>query len=596
MNEKRVLMKLSYVLFFLVCFWFQLVVPVFREDKLSLMSICINIFILIIIGYILNKARKNYFNISEVLIKDLKDVEMQIESDSQNQQVVTLWDLYKNNDGLFRNDNLNEKYQEFVNEAKRLERKENVNLKCCIDDYINEDLIEEIVNKRIYSLVSNAMTGLGILGTFIGLVLGLSGFKTSTSEEITSSITPLMEGIKVAFLTSIFGMVTSLLFSYYFKRNNEQLNKALYDFIDAFEKHIYTNADNDNLQQILIYQKKQADNIEKLALNIGEKIAGEIASVMAPQFNRMNDTIESFANVASKNQVDGVGQIVDKFVGEMNSALGNSFLELGNTIKMTSELQRQGNSHMKEVLNEVCTMTTDIKGMNESLENTLTRFETFIKRIDELQALLNDHHESLLKQMEENYRIAEKQKEYIEKIVEYENKLTNSVSKCNEDILRRLRFIQESEREFTNLTRENVQYINQNSNEQMKTVNQYIGSICGQLDKSTKQLKDVIKQMNGQLANSLNQTFGLFDKNLAEITTRLSGTILEVNNTTQRVPGVVKASYEEIEKTFDVVNEEMKLLVLAMQELRKNLEIKLNQDNEMNKRIHRLIDKELVAE
>ncbi len=66
MNEKRVLMKLSYVLFFLVCFWFQLVVPVFREDKLSLMSICINIFILIIIGYdgciIINVCINNFCN------------------------------------------------------------------------------------------------------------------------------------------------------------------------------------------------------------------------------------------------------------------------------------------------------------------------------------------------------------------------------------------------------------------------------------------------------------------------------------------------------------------------------------------------------
>ena len=43
-----------------------------------------------------------------------------------------------------------------------------------------------------------------------------------------------------------------------------------------------------------------------------------------------------------------------------------------------------------------------------------------------------------------------------------------------------------------------------------------------------------------------------FDKNLAEITRHLSGTIAEVDATTERVPQVVVAAYDGMEKSFEV--------------------------------------------
>ncbi len=67
------------------------------------------------------------------------------------------------------------------------------------------------------------MTGLGILGTFIGLTIGLQQFNTGSASEITNSISPLIQGIKVAFHTSIYGMVFSLIFSFVYKNKLEML-------------------------------------------------------------------------------------------------------------------------------------------------------------------------------------------------------------------------------------------------------------------------------------------------------------------------------------------------------------------------------------
>jgi hypothetical protein len=54
------------------------------------------------------------------------------------------------------------------------------------------------------------MTSLGILGTFIGVVIGLLHFDT---QNIDQSIPKLLDGLKTAFITSIVGMLAAMIFN-----------------------------------------------------------------------------------------------------------------------------------------------------------------------------------------------------------------------------------------------------------------------------------------------------------------------------------------------------------------------------------------------
>lgn len=53
------------------------------------------------------------------------------------------------------------------------------------------------------------LTSLGMLGTFMGIVAGLLAFDTA---NISTSIAPLLEGLKTAFITSLSGMFLSILY------------------------------------------------------------------------------------------------------------------------------------------------------------------------------------------------------------------------------------------------------------------------------------------------------------------------------------------------------------------------------------------------
>ena len=70
-------------------------------------------------------------------------------------------------------------------------------------EFFNEHNICKEFNLNLRSLdsASGTLVGLGLLGTFLGLTLGIRGFDSSNVENIQSSIKSLLGGMGTAFLT-----------------------------------------------------------------------------------------------------------------------------------------------------------------------------------------------------------------------------------------------------------------------------------------------------------------------------------------------------------------------------------------------------------
>ena len=71
----------------------------------------------------------------------------------------------------------------------------------------SEDLLSR---RRWIEMIPSAVSTLGVLGTFIGITIGLLCFDTS---NLNDSIPDLLEGLKTAFFTSLAGMLGSLVLS-----------------------------------------------------------------------------------------------------------------------------------------------------------------------------------------------------------------------------------------------------------------------------------------------------------------------------------------------------------------------------------------------
>lgn len=83
------------------------------------------------------------------------------------------------------------------------------------------------LNLRYWKAVPNLLVGIGILGTFVGLTVGISGFETESVDSVRTSIEGLLSGMATAFVSSIVGMALSLAFNIFEKRRFGRLNQAL---------------------------------------------------------------------------------------------------------------------------------------------------------------------------------------------------------------------------------------------------------------------------------------------------------------------------------------------------------------------------------
>ena len=199
----------------------------------GLANIIVNGVMFLIVGLIFLNCEINSFFPMNRIIADLHRATEKIRGDALNSHQF-LWEPYKQSSvELFEDKYLQEAFQDYRFELNRITNSDKAYYKCDIEDYINTTIVDSVMHRNVLNQVAGAMTGLGILGTFIGLSLGLQHFSTGSTAEVTNSIAPLMDGIKVAFHTSIYGMVFSLVFNYVYKRKLDEAENAIADFIDA---------------------------------------------------------------------------------------------------------------------------------------------------------------------------------------------------------------------------------------------------------------------------------------------------------------------------------------------------------------------------
>lgn len=107
-----------------------------------------------------------------------------------------------------------------------------------IEEYISEDSLALRSWQSIVHQIPGTLTGLGILGTFIGLIIGIRGIGFSSVNEALSSVQILLSGIQVAFYTSIAGVILSLLFNFLYRIAWNAMLRNMGLFIDDFHKNV----------------------------------------------------------------------------------------------------------------------------------------------------------------------------------------------------------------------------------------------------------------------------------------------------------------------------------------------------------------------
>ncbi len=351
------------------------------DHRESITTIAVNAVMFVIVAIIFLCADIGCFAPMNAIIKDLKAATEKIRSDAMNSHAY-LWKPYQSsNVKLFKTEKLNSLFTDFIFELNREDDAENAYYRPGIDDYINEDLVDTVMHRNELNQVPGMLTGLGILGTFIGLSIGLEHFNTGTTAQMTESIEPLMNGIKVAFHTSIFGMVFSLTFNAIYKRKLYEGESAVQSFSHAFKKFVLPDTENNGMNQLIALQGEQIVAMDKMY----GRMAEELERIIEPQFDRLGKAISEFETIMVRNETEAVRQIVDTFITEMNNSLGNSFYQLNESVKEQYKSQKEQADLMTDLLKTTGSSTATLHTINHETEKLVTTLNSYTASIQTIQ-------------------------------------------------------------------------------------------------------------------------------------------------------------------------------------------------------------------
>ena len=187
--------------------------------------------------------------------------------------------------------------------------------------YRRNSSIKKLSISPLTSLAPSAAISLGIFGTFLGIFLGLINFDTS---DINNSIPNLLEGLKTAFITSIFGMASSLFLKYWYGR---------YDKLDLKNETASSDDPIVLLRQISSGVSSMSSSINSIGTTLLRCFQSEEEFSFISQLKiirtDMNDlkrevikSLDDFgqkvAELGTKAMIDALREVIDQFNVHLN--------------------------------------------------------------------------------------------------------------------------------------------------------------------------------------------------------------------------------------------------------------------------------------
>lgn len=222
-----------------------------------------------------------------------------------------------------------------------------------VRDFIAE-YYQDIRNDNFARVASSVFPMLGILGTFTAIALSMPDFTVQDTESLDREISLLLSGIGTAFYASIYGILLSLIWTYFEKRGMAKVDKQIYDL-----EKLYGNR---------VWKKSELIKHEHMQNELKDQL---IVQTLKDTFNM--DFIKELNEQYLKNFTTIIHDTSDSFT-KLTVHMQEASAELRNAL--------EGLQTKKEGVTALAYMQDNIEGFNENAQNLQKSMARFDNSVD----------------------------------------------------------------------------------------------------------------------------------------------------------------------------------------------------------------------
>ena len=351
---------------------------------------------------------------------------------------------------------------------------------------------------NLSSSVPQFLISIGILGTFYGIFIGLIEFNAA---KINESILNLIDGLKLAFITSIMGIGSAIVLRIVRqvvpKKQEEKeevtaedIHYQLTELINAI------NSDSDT---------SLGSQIQKMSLETNDNL------------NNLNKSFTEFAEKMAENNtkslIEAIEQVMKDFNTKINEQIGDNFKRLNEGVEKLVVWQDNYKNQMAEMIEQFTTASQGIETAKENLVQIADKMENLPKAAEDMktliettQAQINDLGDKMSAFVEMKDKATNVMPDIEKKLSEMSDNVANLVTQMvtnlntssvnlQENVQKQLQDMQTASNTFNDFLKEAIRESTDNLNGQIKKLDEAM----------QEELSRVMKLMSDRLVSLSNK-------------------------------------------------------------------------------------------
>lgn len=272
--------------------------------------------------------------------------------------------------------------------------------------FTDQALVDTPLKTEYYKHLPGIMTGLGIIGTFAGLINGLTNFDVSIDPALAQAqLRTLINAVGHAFVVSAIAITLAMIFTWVEKSMVTACYRLTEHIRQEIDSLFDTGADVEYLERLVAAAETSAQDVlqlkdtlaQQIARALAEqtqlqiaasdrhsaRIAADLARLLAGSLSQPIADIASAVNVVGARQDETVTRLIsdvlDGFSGQMENMFAGQMRDL-------HEVLRNTNGAMREMVEQFAVMASRMDAAGEDAVDAMSaRIEASFTLSDERQ-------------------------------------------------------------------------------------------------------------------------------------------------------------------------------------------------------------------